>query len=92
MSPQQMIETEGWSFGDWIQANTRAITIGAASSPEATISLIRSPARARRTALETVSIASSWPMNLLAISTQPAARPSCKSYLTCITLEKQFWW
>ena len=25
-----MIETEGWSFGDWIQANTRAITIGLA--------------------------------------------------------------
>src|SRR5688500_15311111 len=24
------IETEGWSFGDWIQANTRAVTIGAA--------------------------------------------------------------
>ena len=24
-----MIESEGWSFGDWIQANTRAITIGA---------------------------------------------------------------
>lgn len=30
MSPQQTIETEGWSFGDWIQANTRAISIGAA--------------------------------------------------------------
>ena len=29
MSPQQMIETEGWSFGDWIQANTRAVTVGA---------------------------------------------------------------
>jgi predicted negative regulator of RcsB-dependent stress response len=27
---QQMIETEGWSFGDWIQANTKAIGIGAA--------------------------------------------------------------
>lgn len=27
--PQQMIESEGWSFGDWIQANTRAIAIGA---------------------------------------------------------------
>jgi predicted negative regulator of RcsB-dependent stress response len=25
-----LIETEGWSFFDWIQANTRAITIGAA--------------------------------------------------------------
>lgn len=25
-----MFESEGWSFGDWIQANTRAITIGAA--------------------------------------------------------------
>src|SRR5687767_8978594 len=24
------IETEGWTFFDWIQANTRAITIGAA--------------------------------------------------------------
>ena len=31
MSPQQIIETEGWSFGDWIQANTRAISIGAAA-------------------------------------------------------------
>ena len=30
MSPQQTIETEGWSFADWIQANTRAISIGAA--------------------------------------------------------------
>ncbi|MGH7679447.1 MAG: tetratricopeptide repeat protein [Gemmatimonadaceae bacterium] len=30
MTPQQLIETEGWSFGDWIQANTRAITIGLA--------------------------------------------------------------
>jgi predicted negative regulator of RcsB-dependent stress response len=30
MSPQQTIETEGWTFGDWIQANTRAITIAAA--------------------------------------------------------------
>ena len=29
MSPQQTIETEGWSFIDWIQANTRAATIGA---------------------------------------------------------------
>jgi predicted negative regulator of RcsB-dependent stress response len=30
MTPQQTIETEGWSFGDWIQANTRLITIGLA--------------------------------------------------------------
>ena len=30
MSPQQMIETEDWSFIDWIQANTRSVTIGAA--------------------------------------------------------------
>lgn len=30
MSPQQNIETEDWSFGDWIQANTRAVSIGAA--------------------------------------------------------------
>ena len=29
MAQQQIIETEGWSFFDWIQANTRAITIGA---------------------------------------------------------------
>jgi predicted negative regulator of RcsB-dependent stress response len=26
---QQTIEVEGWSFFDWIQANTRAVTIGA---------------------------------------------------------------
>jgi len=30
MTAQPTIETEGWSFGDWIQANTRAVTIGAA--------------------------------------------------------------
>src|SRR5688500_4139225 len=30
MSPQQTIETEGWSFIDWLQANTRVVTIGAA--------------------------------------------------------------
>ncbi|HUR22003.1 MAG TPA: tetratricopeptide repeat protein [Vicinamibacterales bacterium] len=30
MAQQQLIETEGWSFFDWIQANTRAVTIGAA--------------------------------------------------------------
>ena len=29
MAQQQLIETEGWSFFDWIQANTRAVTIGA---------------------------------------------------------------
>lgn len=29
MAQQQLIETEGWSFFDWIQANTRALTIGA---------------------------------------------------------------
>lgn len=29
MSPQQTIETEGWSFFDWIQANTRVVTAGA---------------------------------------------------------------
>ena len=29
MAQQQIIETEGWSFFDWIQANTRAVTIGA---------------------------------------------------------------
>lgn len=28
MAQQQLIETEGWSFFDWIQANTRALTIG----------------------------------------------------------------
>jgi predicted negative regulator of RcsB-dependent stress response len=27
---QQTIETEGWTFADWIQANTRAVGIGAA--------------------------------------------------------------
>jgi predicted negative regulator of RcsB-dependent stress response len=27
---QQTIETEGWTFADWIQANTRAITIAGA--------------------------------------------------------------
>jgi predicted negative regulator of RcsB-dependent stress response len=30
MTPQQNIETEGWSFIDWIQANSRAVSIGAA--------------------------------------------------------------
>ena len=30
MTSPQIIETEGWSFGDWIQANTKAIGIGAA--------------------------------------------------------------
>ena len=29
MAQQQLIETEGWTFFDWIQANTRAVTIGA---------------------------------------------------------------
>jgi len=29
VAQQQLIETEGWSFFDWIQANTRALTIGA---------------------------------------------------------------
>ena len=29
MAQQQLIETEGWSFFDWIQANTRAVTVGA---------------------------------------------------------------
>ena len=29
MAQQQLIESEGWSFFDWIQANTRAVTIGA---------------------------------------------------------------
>lgn len=29
MAQQQIIETEGWTFFDWIQANTRAVTIGA---------------------------------------------------------------
>jgi predicted negative regulator of RcsB-dependent stress response len=29
MAQQQNIETEDWSFGDWIQANTRAVSIGA---------------------------------------------------------------
>ena len=29
MAQQQLIETEGWSFFDWLQANTRALTIGA---------------------------------------------------------------
>jgi hypothetical protein len=30
MSPQQTIDTEGWEFTDWIRANSRAVTIGAA--------------------------------------------------------------
>jgi predicted negative regulator of RcsB-dependent stress response len=30
MTPQQTIETEGWSFTDWIQANTRAVGVGLA--------------------------------------------------------------
>ena len=30
MAQQQQIETEGWTFFDWLQANTKVVTIGAA--------------------------------------------------------------
>ena len=30
MPQQQTIEDEGWTFFDWLQANNRALTIGAA--------------------------------------------------------------
>jgi predicted negative regulator of RcsB-dependent stress response len=31
MAQQQTIETEGWTFFDWLQANTKVLTIGAAA-------------------------------------------------------------